>query len=116
MKITKEQLAKVVKDELKAIKGELHAASKMHKSQAERIEDIIKEEAQEVIENERSGHPLVHEANEALHAAHIAVDALANAVEEAYSDQAAAFYKGSPSISDVTYKIKDLYRLLEYLE
>lgn len=47
MKITKEQLAKVVKDELKAIKDELRAASKMHKSQAERIEDIIKEESVE---------------------------------------------------------------------
>ena len=37
-------------EELKTIKDELHAASKMHKSQAERIEDIIKDLVKEELE------------------------------------------------------------------
>ena len=82
----------------------------------EQISQIIKEEIQKIIQDENPSHPLVDQANEKLHEAYEAVDVLTDALEEADAGNIAAFHSGVPTISDVKYKIESLYRLLEYLK
>jgi cell fate (sporulation/competence/biofilm development) regulator YmcA (YheA/YmcA/DUF963 family) len=82
----------------------------------EQINQIIKEEIQKIIEDENPSHPLVDQANEKLHEAYEAVDVLTDALEKADAGNIAAFHLGAPAISDVRTKIENLYRLLEYLK
>ena len=84
MKITKRQLKRVIKEEL---------------------EDYLREEP---------GHPAVVKANDALHAAYLAVDELSDVIEQqpnSVSDMAHA----EPSLADVKSKIEAIGRLIQYL-
>jgi hypothetical protein len=145
MKITKEQLSKFILAELENFnrhtgrpqteKGRQMAPEKafLDKKEKQELDRLIalygsytnvpkkfkahfKENKVKVIENKNPPHPLVDQANQKLHEAYEAVDILTDALEGADADDIAAFHSGAPTISDVGYKIENLYRLLEYLK
>ncbi len=93
MKITKEQLQKIIKEELGNLK---------------------EYEEDNPYASEPQGHPAVVKANDALHEAFLAVDELSDIIEQ-QPDSVSGMAHASPSLSDVKSKIESLGRLVQYL-
>jgi len=90
MKITKQQLKQIIKEEIKAVQEVLG-----HPGETE------------------AGHPLVVDTDNKLHEAYLAVDALADVVDQQGISR--DMINGQKTISDITSKIEGLNRLQPYL-
>tara|TARA_R100000152_G_C6726275_1_gene151503 strand:- start:648 stop:947 length:300 start_codon:yes stop_codon:yes gene_type:complete len=96
MKITKEQLKKIIMEELENV------------SRGRSLDEY------EDWPSEQPGHPAVVKANDALHEAYLAVVDLADIIQE-QPDSVSDMAHAEPSLADVTSKIANLGHLTKSL-